>query len=220
MAEVYGEKPKVFTKEWWPYFWLYYKWHTVAFIFVILLAGTWISDCARREKYDLMITYLGRTYYEAQLWNETEKLLEPDINDADGDGEKNIGLMNLVISEGEDYNDQNYASYIKHDVSFSEDLSYVYIYDSTELGRALTDGIAAGCYAKASEWLNTDVPDEKFIYTDGTAYAVSLRDSKILKKAGIDCEKLYILVRTDAGTPQKNNPAQRNAVIAANNLIK
>ena len=213
MAEVYGEKPKKFTKEWWPYFWLYYKWHTVAVLFVMMLVVIGISDCARKEKYDLRLTYLGRTYYDIQLWDETEKLLEEDIKDADGNGEKNIGMTDLVIAEGNEYGEQNYASYLKHDISFSEDLSYVYIYDSKELERALTDGVAAGCYAKASDWLNTDVPDDKLIYTDGTAYAVSLRDSKVLKKAGVNCEELYVLLRTDA-------PAQENAVITANNLIK
>ena len=213
MAEVYGEKPKKFTKEWWPYFWLYYKWHTVAVLFVMMLVVIGISDCARKEKYDLRLTYLGRAYYDIQLWDETEKLLEEDIKDADGNGEKNIGMTDLVIAEGNEYGEQNYASYLKHDISFSEDLSYVYIYDSKELERALTDGVAAGCYAKASDWLNTDVPDDKLIYTDGTAYAVSLRDSKVLKKAGVNCEELYVLLRTDA-------PAQENAVITANNLIK
>lgn len=213
MAEVYGEKPKKFTKEWWPYFWLYYKWHTVAVLFVMMLVAIGISDCARKEKYDLRLTYLGRTYYDIQLWDETEKLLEEDIKDADGNGEKNIGMTDLVIAEGNEYGEQNYASYLKHDISFSEDLSYVYIYDSKELERALTDGVAAGCYAKASDWLNTDVTDDKLIYTDGTAYAVSLRDSKVLKKAGVNCEELYVLLRTDA-------PAQENAVITANNLIK
>lgn len=213
MAEVYGEKPKKFTKEWWPYFWLYYKWHTVAVLFVMMLVAIGISDCARKEKYDLRLTYLGRTYYDIQLWDETEKLLEEDIKDADGNGEKNIGMTDLVIAEGNEYGEQNYASYLKHDISFSEDLSYVYIYDSKELERALTDGVAAGCYAKASDWLNTDVSDDKLIYTDGTAYAVSLRDSKVLKKAGVNCEELYVLLRTDA-------LAQENAVITANNLIK
>ena len=220
MAEVYGQKPKIFTKEWWPYFWLYYKWHTIAVLFVMMLVAIGISDCARREKYDLRITYLGRTYYETQMWDYAGELLEQDIEDADGDDNKNIGIMTYVIADGEDYADHNYASYIKHDVSFSEDLSYIYIYDSSELKRALEDGTDAGCYAKVSDWLIKDVSDDKLIYTDGTAYAVSLRDSDILKKAGINCEELYILVRTDAGIPQKDNLAQKNAVITANNLIK
>lgn len=213
MAEVYGEKPKIFTKEWWPYFWLYYKWHTVAIVFVIVLVSTWITDCVRKEKFDLRMTYLGGTYYDIQMWDKAEKLLEKSIKDTDGNGEKNIGMMDLVIAEGNEYGEQNYASYLKHDMTFSEDLSYVYIYDSKELERVLEEGVLAGCYAKVSDWLNTDVSDDKLIYTDNTAYAVSLRDSKILKKAGFDCEELYVLVRTDA-------PTYENAVITANNLIK
>ncbi len=220
MAEVYGEKPKIFTKEWWPYYWLYYKWHTIAVLFVMMLVAIGISDCARKEKYDLKITYLGRVYYDTLQWDETEKLLEAKIEDANGDGKKNIGVMNLVIAEGEDYADQNYASYIKHDVSFSEDLAYVYIYDGAELKRALGGGELDGAFAKATDWLSVEVPDDKLVYSENTAYAVSLKDSAVLKKAGLNSEDLYILVRYDALNSEKGNKAHENAVITANNLIK
>ena len=36
MAEKYGVVPKRFTREWWDYFWMYYKWHTIAIAFVII----------------------------------------------------------------------------------------------------------------------------------------------------------------------------------------
>ena len=34
MAEKYGTVPKKFTSAWWEYFWDYYKWHTIATVFV------------------------------------------------------------------------------------------------------------------------------------------------------------------------------------------
>ena len=55
MAEKYGVKPKIFTKEWWPYFWKYYKWHTIAILFVGGLAITWIVQCSRNVEPDLGI---------------------------------------------------------------------------------------------------------------------------------------------------------------------
>ena len=36
MAEKYGTIPKRFTPEWWEYFWMYYKVHTIAITLVIL----------------------------------------------------------------------------------------------------------------------------------------------------------------------------------------
>lgn len=59
MAEFYGEKPKRFSREWWPYFWLYYKWHTIGIAVALLIITTTVVDIINRERYDLEIVYLG-----------------------------------------------------------------------------------------------------------------------------------------------------------------
>lgn len=220
MAEVYGEKPKVFTKEWWPYFWLYYKWHTIAFVFIAMLALIGITDCAKREKYDLGITYLGRTYYEDAMWKKAETLLEPEIKDADANNEKNIGIMQLIVSDKKEYAEQNYATYIKHDTTLADEVSYIYIYDSSELKTISANGFVAENYAEASQWLDGEISDDMLVYDGEKAYAVSLKDSTVLKEAGINCEDLYVLVKYDADLPEKNDAAHDNAQIIANNLIK
>ena len=69
MAEKYGVKPKIFTKEWWPYFWMYYKWHTIAILFVGVLAITWIVQCSRNVEPDLGIVCCGSMLYESEKWD-------------------------------------------------------------------------------------------------------------------------------------------------------
>ena len=62
MAEVYGEKPKKFTKKWWPYFWMYYKWHTISIVAIAVVIISTVMQCVTAEKYDLILTYLGRLH--------------------------------------------------------------------------------------------------------------------------------------------------------------
>ena len=66
MAEVYGVKPKKFTKEWWPYYWMYYKWHTIIIGFFSITTIISAVQCAMKEHYDLNVVYAGSGYYESE----------------------------------------------------------------------------------------------------------------------------------------------------------
>lgn len=222
MAEVYGEKPKIFTKEWWPYYWMYYKWHTVAVLFVAMLVIMSLVQCINKETYDLKITTLGQFYYKDGVWDVVEKELEKDIKDADKDGEKHVDILSLtVFPDNKEYAQQDLAEYLKHDGGFSNNLMYLYIYDKRELETRMESGFIEEGFIKTESWLKEKVADDKLVYDKaGNAYAVSLKDSTILKKAGIDGENLYVLVRTDQYIRNKNKTAHNNAVIAANKLIK
>lgn len=221
MAEVYGVKPKMFTKEWWPYYWLYYKWHTVAVLFVVMLIVIALVECATEEKYDLKMLSFGQFYYEDSNWDIVEAELEADIADADDNGEKNVSIMSLSVFMDEEYLEQNYAMLLKHDSSFTDNLTYLYIYDRAELEPRLKDDFVSEGFFETDVWLNEDIDDEKLLYDkNGKAYAVSLKDSSVLKKAGIDGENLYLLVKTDEYISDRNEIAYNNAVTAANKLIK
>lgn len=221
MAEVYGEKPKIFTKEWWPYFWLYYKWHTVAFLFVAVLVAMGISDCMKREDYDLRITALGGVYFDSVALDKIESALEEEINDIDENEEKNVNIMSLTFVDDKEYAEQNYAAYIKHDAEFSDPIMQVFIYDRAELEKKEQEGLLQIAFCKTDDWLERDVSDDMIFYgEDGKAYAVSLKNSSILKDTGINGEDLFVLVKNDAESHEKNPKANENAKIAANKLIK
>lgn len=221
MAEVYGEKPKIFTKEWWPYYWLYYKWHTIAVLFVAMLVVIALVECAKKEVYDLRITYFGQSYYEESMWDTVENTLEADIKDVDGNGEKNIGILPLVIVDNKEYIEQNTASYLKHDAEFADGLMYLFIYDKKELELRMEDDFVSESFIETDEWLRNEVASDKLIYDkNNKSYAVSLKDSSILKSAGINGDDLYVLIKNDTEAAEKNPKARKNAIIAANKLIK
>lgn len=62
MAEKYGTIPKRFTKDWWSYFWDYYKVHTLVTVGIIAAIIITIIQVRSTPKYDLYVTYVGDMY--------------------------------------------------------------------------------------------------------------------------------------------------------------
>lgn len=220
MAERYGEKPRIFTKEWWSYYWMYYKWHSIAVAFVLMLVTVGVTECVKRDRYDLDITYLGNTYYDDEMWNSALENINECIYDADGNGKTLIGFQSLIVSNEAEYAEQSYAAYIKHDASMADEFSYLYIYDGTELEKNSEDDFISENFFKASAWSDSEISEDMLVYYGDDAYAVSLKNSAILKNAGIDCENLYLLVKYDGDMKNVNDTARENAFRAANKLIK
>ena len=55
---------------------------------------------------------------------------------------------------------------------------------------------------------------------DGTGYAVSLKDSTLLKENGIYCDDLYLLVRVNNENDEKNTQSHEDALRIAKELVK
>lgn len=219
MAEHYGVKPKAFTKEWWPYFWMYYKWHVVAVVVMGIFVITGVTQCVNKEHYDLEVAYSGDKYYEDSVWTSIETELEEDIADIDDDGEKNIRISPIVTIDEPGYEEQNYTMQMKHVAELTSELMCVCIYDKRTMEQydeSITDS-----FCMPQEWLDFEVDEDMIGYSKtGKACAVSLKNSSILKSAGIDCEDLYVLVKMNTDKSGENNAVHENAVTVANNLVK
>lgn len=215
MAERYGVKPKMFTKDWWQYFFMYYKWHTIAILFIAVLVAVGVSDCAKREKYDLELVYIGEKYFDETLWENIAEKLSECIEDTDENGEKAVGYLQLTVNDKPEYAEQSAAAYVKHDTTLANELSYLYIYDKKRVEQQ-SDFINDN-FASSEKWLDSEVSDDMLI-CDG--YAVSLKNSTVLKETGINSEDLYLLVKYDEDLPKVNKTAHDNAKKAANMLVK
>lgn len=219
MAEHYGVKPKMFTKEWWQYFWMYYKWHTISILFVVMLIAVGISECSKIVDPDLGIVYFGSAHYDDAAWAEVNGALAEDMQDINNDDEVNISCMHLPFLDDEEFAQENYVSTVKYIASFSEKTNYIYICDKDELERNALKDIDNMPYYTTDLWLDVDMEEGKLYRAeDGKAYAVSLKDSKLLKDAGIYCEGLYLLMKND--TTYNNEQAYKNAMTAINKLLK
>ena len=64
--ERYGTIPKRFTKEWWDYFWYYYKWRVIFILVAVIFLAITCTQCAMRIDYDMKISYVGSNYYYEQ----------------------------------------------------------------------------------------------------------------------------------------------------------
>ncbi len=220
MAEKYGEKPKKFTREWWSYYWAYYKWHTIIVVLMAVILAMLLTQCVNRVFPDIGIVYCTTSYHDDEAWGKVDEKLKSKIKDINYDSKITVENTSIQLMNDREYAEQNYASVVKLTGTFSEEANYVYIYDKPILDANIADIDKEETFHTIDVWLNTEV-DKNLIYpVDGKHYAVSLKDSKLLRDSGIDGQNLYVMIKYDIGSPYKNEKAFKNAVIIANELIK
>ena len=170
--EVYGEKPKKYTKEWWSYIWLYYKWHIIGTIFAIFMVVTTLHQCATRPRYDLQITAVTENELYISQLGAMENFAKETISDATGNGENEVYIMPIHMSEESDAATIQ-AGYARFTVEMTMPESYVFII-SPRYAQAVVD----------SQILESTDAWASGVESDG--YLVSLKDNEMLKAFGID----------------------------------
>lgn len=203
MAEKYGVVPPKFTKEWWPYFWEYYKIHTIAAVVIVVSVIATAVQCANREKYDLNVTYGGNLSFDTELTPKLEEEFEKYIDDIDGNGEKNVFFQAMTISGLQGYEEYDYALETKLQLEFQMENSFIFLLDKSQMDM-LTQGDYAGeTFAPVSEWAD-NVDESRLVKAaDGKAYAVDISDSKIFADCGLSCKGTYALLKLNLKPEEK-----------------
>ena len=195
MAEKYGTIPKKFTKEWWSWFWMYYKWYVIGTVFALTLLTITIIDAVTAEKYDATVLYAGHRYYTTETQEKFEEILSPMIEDVDGNGKKSIYFSSLDVDTSSKDVEYLQARALKIDTSFTEKGTYLYIMDK-ELAD-LYKGEDAGemVFAPLDDWLTADISGLATYDAHGKAYGVDISNLKFFKDAEIDTSGLYLFMR-------------------------
>lgn len=218
MAEVYGVKPKRFTKEWWPYFWMYYKAQTIGIAIALLMIVVTVYQCATKEKYDVNVNYLGSAMFDMDMVAGLENALEPFIEDVDGNGKNRVFFQQLNLGGDAEV---NYAMQMKHDLELSNETSYLYIYDEEEAKLMLDRENADDLYLEVSEWATQDIPEERLLRSEsGKALAVLVDGSEFLAGVGIKTHGMYMAIKKNYSEDEVNKSAQRSAVAMADAILK
>lgn len=123
--EVYGVKPKKFTKAWWGYFWEYYKWHTIGLLFASILIINTVAQCVTQVKYDLQIDFITEHGIIPEQEEMLVELIEENIEDATGNGEIDAFVLSLNMTEGDPQMVQALSTKLFVELGYSE--SYVFI---------------------------------------------------------------------------------------------
>lgn len=198
--EKYGEIPKRFTKEWWSYFWDYYKWHTLGTLFVLLIVGVTCTECAMRPKYDVTVTYAGEMMFLEPTVDKLKAEFSKHIDDVDSNGKILAGFQAFNIAKdgtsqaGSEYNS---AMLTKTAIEFQTGDTYVFLFNRQELDRLLNRSSDEQLFVPVSDWADCDISGFKTAKQGGIDYAVNITDNSFFsKQIGLTMgDSLYIAVR-------------------------
>ncbi len=219
--EYYGEKPKKFTKEWWPYFWDYYKWHTIVIVATVLAVVVTVVQVKSQEKYDASLVTVGKIVFTDEVRDQVKSKIDMAIDDVDENGTKSVLIEQLPFSMDDE--DAQYASamLMKYELKLQTDESFAFLCDKEQMERTLSGSETAECFAPLDEWLTEDVNEEDIYTFNGKAYAVNLKNSKILNDAGMNGDNFYAVLRYNYKPQEPELEKQfANAKKILNELVK
>ena len=208
MAEKYGTIPKRFTKDWWAYFWDYYKVHTLVAAGIIAAIIITIVQVRSTPKYDLYVTYVGDMYLSEEKAAELTNKLSEQIDDIDGDGKKSVGLSQYIFSEDDVENNPQYFQAIvtKVQLTFLNDDSMLFIFNDKNSNYLFQTDSLEGAFSPVSDWTDfSDIDKDKLFAASGTVYGIELSDSVF--DSGVN-EKLYAAVRTPRADSDESGKAR------------
>lgn len=219
MAEKYGEIPPRFTQKWWEYIWYYYKWHFIVTATAVIIAVVTIVQCATRTRYDMTVIYAGHKNYSDEEIVRLQEILSEFITDVDENGEKNVLFTPLMFADNAGSEEYDYAIQTKLDMTFMDDYTFIYLLDKQETELYLQRENISSTFIDANTFA-ADTENEKLYAPDGTAYAVSLKDSEILRNNNIYCEDLYLLIAQNNSTDEKSARSYQDALNIAGKLTE
>lgn len=220
MAEKYGEVPPRFTKKWWEHFWYYYKTRVLLIALAVVIAAVTIVQCATRPKYDLTIVYAGHDYFSETVAEKLRTDLAEYITDIDNNGEKSLAFQQMTFSDSAGNEELDSAMQAKLDFTFTDDSKFLYLMDQWEAALYINRESADRIFEKAEAW--TDGSNaEVLLAEDGSGYAVSLKNSRLMKQYRPDnADNVYLLIRKNKKTDDANIQAYNDSLNIARALLQ
>ena len=222
MAEKYGVVPPKFSKEWWPYYWTYYKWHTIAALFIIFSIAFTIQQKLTAPKYDLNVTYTGGVAVSEEIDGKLQEIINSLTDDIDQNGKSAAYFQQLIISNDQRNAEYDLAMRTKLMVEFQNDCSFIFLMDEDMLVPMMMSDAFDGVFLPVSEWADGEVGEDVLYKAEGEdiAYAVNLKNSKILKDASVPCENMYAAICVNNKEGEKNAAAFENSKKIVNALLQ
>ena len=204
MAEKYGTIPPRFTKEWWSYFWLYYKWHTIITLFILACILTAVYQNITAIKYDLTVAYAGYHSFSDEKAEEISDILSTVCEDVDENGEKNVYFSTLSFMPDNNDPEYNMALYSKLQLNLVADEVYLYIMEESLIDSFIGDIAEYATFEPLENWYKGTVNPETAFSRFETVYGVPVSECKLLKDLDGNFENHYLVLRYSPREDQKN----------------
>ncbi len=213
MAEIIV-RPEKFTREWFEYIWDYYKYFIIAGIVVALVIVSAVVSFVTSVKYDANINFVITGFIENEKADIIETECAKNSNDLNGNNRVDIRVDQLNFTENlVTENAEMYTSLInKLIMLFSSPDEFIYVADTYTLDCIANIKNVDSVFMPSSEWADDDSLKQG-------KYAVSLKDSTLLKQLNIDSSDLYIMIADKSGNDEIKT-AKENAVMIAKYLLK
>lgn len=119
---------KPFSKEWFENYWMYYKWHTLSVLFVLVIAITSIVDIVTKVKPDINISIATEYSVADDQIELLKKSIEGIISDINNDGKKvcDIQVINASLNPKDE---MQIAANQKLFLEFAAGESFIFIMD-------------------------------------------------------------------------------------------
>lgn len=193
--EKYGVVPPKFTKEWWPYFWEYYKVHTIATVAAVALIGTSVVQCVNQPKYDLNMTYVNPALINEEMQNSFTANISESIDEITDDEEKLTFIQTLPLASVEVEDEQAYAMLTKLSLELQAGESFLFVVNEEFANHLSNTEGYTGCFLNLAD-AGLDINEEDmYKANDGNTYAIKLPESNTLSNSGIYTKNLYIMVK-------------------------
>lgn len=216
MSEKYGEIPRPFTREWWSYIWLYYKWRIILVLALIFLISIIVFENTTASKYDLTLTYAVESHLKEELRLKAEEKIQPLCEDINKDGEKLLSFISMDFSK-QALKDVQYAAAInmKLQHTVSEDDAYIYIFSKSIVDMYENENTHISVFTPLEKWVDSSV-DEELKYKN---VAISLENNKLFSELGMDMKDAYLAIRFEPDDDETKRIKEYKAAINLANAI-
>lgn len=198
-------------------FWYYYKVPVIAVIIVAFIAAFFINERRHTVVSDLKTT-LATVSAVTDSSIDFNKALPGLVEDINGDGEANITISRLYISENlSEENDETYLNTLESQLSGKG--STLFIFDKANLDRM----IKKDAFCSLDEFFDISAYGDRVVYRNGEPVALHLTGSRVLADMEFNTDDLYVMLLFRRPGDEENaecTAEYRNAVLMIEELMK
>lgn len=221
--EKYGKVPPRFTKDWWEWFFEYYRVHIIAAAFAAFLVGVTVFQFTTRINYDVTVTYICETMPDETAQKKVADKLAEAVFDVNENGKTEV-LFQAMLSSRDGVQNAEYtaAGETKKMLELQAGETFLFAACGSQVKSWENNGLLEGIFSPADSWLSEE--DKTLSRAEGVSgkYFVKLPEDNLIKEFFGDNEDIYVAIREirDKEDKQKAEKMRDAGVMAAQYLLK
>lgn len=186
-------------------FWYHYRWPMLVGVVILGIIAFITVDSLRRERYDTTVVIATDYYVDESKLDALNEVLEPVVEDIDGNGQVNISYVVLYADPNNEVGRQN------------QERMYLYMTQEDVAMYLMSENISDGFTNPQLEYFVDEVAQYGLTPDPDNAVRVDLTENTVLTQCGM--ENMYFSVMDHGGGADANN-AMEAALAMVNALIE